>query len=70
MKNMILAAAAVAASITLDVRASDYADSWGPPVGTEMLVVAAPDQFGMLRDVAGLSGERGLLLFAVRSADW
>jgi len=28
------------------------------------------DQHGAERDLANLAGERGLLLFVVRSADW
>ena len=50
--------------------ASEYADAWGPTVGTAMPVIAALDQHGAERDLGNLSGERGLLLFAVRSADW
>ncbi len=50
--------------------ASDYADAWGPVVGTAMPAISALDQHGAERDLGNLSGERGLLLFAVRSADW
>lgn len=54
----------------LGAGAADYGDAWGPAVGTPMPEVAALDQHGAERDVASLRGERGLLLFAVRSADW
>ena len=50
--------------------ASEYQDAWGPPVGAKMPPLSALDQHGERRDLASLSGERGLLLFAVRSADW
>lgn len=50
--------------------ASEYADAWGPAVGTAMPAIAALDQHNAERDLGNLSGERGLLLFAVRSADW
>ena len=54
----------------LGAGAADYGDAWGPAVGTPMPEVAALDQHGAERDLANLRGERGLLLFAVRSADW
>lgn len=47
-----------------------YQDDWGPPVGAPAPALAAEDQSGALRQLAGLAGERGLLLFFVRSADW
>ena len=50
--------------------AADYQDDWGPAVGTPMLEISAADQTGTVRDLASLAGERGLLLFMVRSADW
>ena len=70
MKIATLAIGALAVSSFLDARAADYVDSWGPPVGSQIPTVAAPDQHGALRDVSNLSGENGLLLFTVRSADW
>lgn len=62
-----LAAAAFAAGLA---GASEYADAWGPPVGTALPAIAALDQHNAERTLANLSGEKGLLLFAVRSADW
>ena len=50
--------------------ASEYSDAWGPAVGAAMPPIAALDQHDAERDLGNLSGERGLLLFAVRSADW
>ena len=59
--------AAMLASAAL---ADDYADGWGLAVGAEAPAIAAQDQSGALRDLASLAGERGLLLFLNRSADW
>ena len=67
MARGALAVAAVAGSAA---GASEYADSWGPPVGAALPAIAALDQHNAERNLANLRGERGLLLFAVRSADW
>ena len=50
--------------------AGDFVDSWGPAVGTNAPVIEAEDQDGTVRDLASLSGERGVLLVLSRSADW
>lgn len=50
--------------------ADDYADGWGPAAGTRLPVLEAPDQTGTVRTLGDLTGERGLLLFLSRSADW
>lgn len=47
-----------------------YQDDWGPPVGAALPAFAAEDQGGAEQRLASLAGERGLLLFFVRSADW
>lgn len=47
-----------------------YADEWGPPVGSQIPVLAANDHNGVARTLDNLAGEHGLLLFMVRSADW
>lgn len=47
-----------------------YAAQWGPAVGTPLPMLDAPDQEGMRRRFADLSGEHGLLLFFNRSTDW
>lgn len=49
---------------------SEYAQEWGPEVGTELPVLEAFDQAGRLRTLDDLAGEVGLLLFMSRSADW
>jgi len=50
--------------------AGDYAQSWGPPVGTAAPTILANDQDGVSRDLGSLAGENGLLLVLSRSADW
>ena len=47
-----------------------YGQEWGPPVGSQVPVLAATDQSGTARTLDNLAGEHGLLLFMVRSADW
>ncbi len=76
MNRNCLAATALAASAAVIGATSpigtgeQYQDAWGPPVGSALPSIAARDQADEPRDLASLSGERGLLLFAVRSADW
>lgn len=50
--------------------AADYQDEWGPPAGSAMPAIDAPDQTGTPRTLDDLVGERGVLLFVNRSADW
>ncbi len=54
----------------LAVSAEDYAQQWGPPLGTSVPLLQAEDQTGTLRTLDNLTGSQGLLLFLVRSADW
>ena len=49
---------------------SDYRDDWGPDVGSVLPMLAANDHTGASRTLENLAGERGLLLFLNRSADW
>lgn len=49
---------------------ADYADEWGPAVGTPAPAIEAQDQTGAIRRFEDLRGEHGLLLFMNRSADW
>ena len=49
---------------------SDYSDAWGPEIGSALPLLEAPDQTGTVRTLGDLAGERGLLLFLSRSADW
>lgn len=50
--------------------AREYSDGWGPPVGSALPVLEAYDQAGELRSLESLAGDKGLLLFLNRSADW
>ncbi len=50
-------------------QAEDYATAWGPSLGTEVSI-SAEDQNGQPRTLNDLSGEKGLVLFLNRSADW
>ncbi|MDE0662170.1 MAG: hypothetical protein F4029_18540 [Gammaproteobacteria bacterium] len=50
--------------------AAGFVDSWGPAVGSTAPAIEAEDQDGAVRDLASLSGERGVLLVLSRSADW
>ena len=50
--------------------AADYADDWGPALGSSLPMLEAPDHDGEIRDLASLAGDQGLLLFLSRSADW
>ena len=51
-------------------QAADYTRGWGPSIDEPIPLLQARDQRGELRDITNLSGDRGLLLFMVRSADW
>ena len=63
---------AVTAGLVLATGASadEYADAWGPAVGSPLPVLEAPDQTGTVRTLEDLSGSEGLLLLLSRSADW
>ena len=50
--------------------ADEYSEQWGPTLGSELVVLEAFDQSGQMRTLTDLTGERGLLLFLNRSADW
>ena len=50
--------------------ASDYANKWGPEVGTSSPILDAPDHRGATQSLATLAGENGLLLIFNRSVDW
>lgn len=71
MKQAKIALAAwFAAMLASAALADDYADGWGLAVGAQAPAITAKDQSGALRDLGSLAGERGLLLFLNRSADW
>ena len=52
------------------VAADEYSNNWGPAVGSAMPLLAADDQSGSAQNLDSLAGEKGLLLFLNRSADW
>ena len=50
---------------------SASADELGPPVGAKLADIGTPpDQTGTPRTLSSLMGEKGLVLFFFRSADW
>ena len=64
---MMAWAAAVMVPLAL---ADDYSSGWSLPLGAQAPAIEAPDQTGAVRTLDSLAGERGLLLFLSRSADW
>lgn len=68
VKRLCLAGTALA--VASGVWAASFVDSWGPEVGAVAPAIEAEDQDGAVRDLASLSGERGVLLVLSRSADW
>ena len=50
--------------------ASEYANKWGPEVGSSSPDLAAPDHRGATQSLSTLAGENGLLLVFNRSVDW
>ena len=67
---MCILAAFVMAGWIPATLADDYSNGWSLPVGAPAPAIAATDQSGAVRSLDSLAGERGLLLFLVRSADW
>ncbi|MYA17794.1 MAG: hypothetical protein F4Z28_14050 [Gammaproteobacteria bacterium] len=67
-KRLWLAGTAV--PITGTAWAESFVDTWGPEVGATAPAIEAEDQDGTIRDLASLSGERGVLFVLSRSADW
>ena len=65
--SMLLSVTGLSATVAF---ADDYAQGWGPEVGSQLPVLDAPDQAGRTQTLETLRGERGLLLFFNRSADW
>ena len=49
---------------------SDYAEKWGPEVGTSSPILDAPDHVGTIQRLSTLAGKNGLLLIFNRSVDW
>jgi hypothetical protein len=61
---------AIAAEQSAQSPIDDYVSAWGPEIGGSLPMLEAPDQAGVVRSLANLSGESGLLLLLNRSADW
>ena len=49
---------------------ADYADTWGPDIGSQMPAFELADATGQLRDFDSLATPSGLILFFTRSANW
>ena len=50
--------------------AADYANKWGPDVGSSSPILDAPDHRGKTQSLSSLAGQKGLLLIFNRSVDW
>ena len=48
----------------------EYTETWAPNVGSTLPGLAVKDGEGTERSFESLSGEKGLLIFFVRSTDW
>lgn len=66
---MRMASILVAASAMIGA-ASAQTHEFGPATGATLPPISASDQSGRTRDLASLSGERGLVLLVTRAADW
>ncbi len=62
--------AAALAGLTQFAYASEYADAWGPDVGSTAPLLSALDQDGNPQDLESLQGTNGLLFVFNRSVDW
>ena len=49
---------------------SEYAEAWGPSIGTTAPLLAANDQDGKSQTLDTLKGSNGLLFVFNRSVDW
>ncbi len=65
-----LLAGALAGLSQLAFANSEYADAWGPSVGTTAPLLAASDQEGTQQTLETLAGPEGLLVVFNRSVDW
>jgi len=66
----VLATSSASASEATADEATGYEANWGPAVGATIPELDTRDSQGMSRDLASLTGERGLLLVVSRSAVW
>ena len=69
IKNSSWTGLLVLAMFCAAANAAEFAADWGPAIGGKV-ALQAYDQDGELRTLENLAGERGLLLFMNRSADW
>jgi peroxiredoxin len=62
---------ALAFALIRNFASTAFADELGPPVGAKLTEIGTPpDQTGSPRTLSSLMGEKGLVLFFFRSADW
>ena len=47
-----------------------YVDQWGPAIGEQAPELVVKDIDGNIRNVQGLSGKEGLVIFFIRSTSW
>ena len=63
-------ATAIATMTQLAYADSEYAETWGPSVGSKVPMLSALDQDGNQQNLQSLSGSKGLLFIFNRSVDW
>ena len=63
-------ATAIATMTQLAYADSEYAEAWGPSVGSKVPMLSALDQDGNQQNLQSLSGSKGLLFIFNRSVDW
>lgn len=67
IRSMVVAVAVLFLGLSLAAQAQEL----GPRIGTKVPDIGTPpDQSGMQRSLSSLMGEKGLVLFFFRSADW
>lgn len=68
--QQVLVAVALAGMAQLALADEEYADDWGPAVGTMAPLLAAEDQHGKYQTLETLTGPNGLVFVFNRSVDW
>lgn len=48
----------------------EYTKNWAPAIGASLPMLSVKDTSGETPDFEDLSGEKGLLIFFVRSTNW
>lgn len=69
-KVVIRSVLAFVATCAAAFAGADYADDWGPEVGSQIPAFELADSTGELQNLDSLASPSGLLLFFTRSADW